>query len=106
MAEQKKRVQEAKGKTNRIPKKIGFLWMLALFVLLVEALVYTWCSNRCVQVGYTISEQTRKHQQLKTMSNNLNIELAHLKAPETISRIARDQLALDMPDPKQIIVVP
>lgn len=95
-----------KAKAKSVPKKIWGLWMLSLLVLLTEALIYTWCGNRCVQVGYAIAEETRKHQELTTVSNNLNIELAHSKAPETISRIAREELGLGMPDPKQIIVVP
>jgi cell division protein FtsL len=98
--------RKTKGRSKRISKKTGALLMLGLSVLLAEALIYTWCGNRCVQVGYAIDEETRKNRKLETVSNNLNIELAHLKAPETISRIARDQLALGMPDPKQIIVVP
>jgi cell division protein FtsL len=106
MADKKKMVQKANGQPKRIPKKIAALWMLALIVLLAEALVYTWCGNRCVQTGYAIDAETRRHQELTSVSNNLNIELAHLKAPETISRIAREQFALGMPDPKQIIVVP
>lgn len=95
-----------KAKAKSVPKKIWGLWMLSLLVLLTEALIYTWCGNRCVQVGYAIAEETRKHQELTTVSNNLNIELAHSKAPETISRFAREELGLGMPDPKQIIVVP
>jgi len=106
MANTKRTGTGKKAKTKKIPKKIWGLWMLALLVLLTEALIFTWSGNRCVQVGYAIAEETRKHQELTSVSNNLNIELAHLKAPETISRIAREQLALGMPDPKQIIVVP
>lgn len=104
MADKKRTGKKAKAK--RIPKKIWGIWILSLLVLLTEALIYTWSGNRCVQVGYAIAKETRKHQELTTVSNNLSIELAHLKAPETISRIAREQLALGMPDPKQIIVVP
>lgn len=106
MANRKEMPHKAKGRSKRIPKKIGALWILALLAILTEALIYTWCGNRCVQVGYAIAEETRRQSEQIAVSNNLNIELAHLKAPETISRIAREQLALGMPDPKQIIVVP
>jgi len=106
MANPKKKAQKTRGKSRRIPKKTGALMMLALLALLAEALIYTWCGNRCVQVGYAITEEAGKQRKLEAESNNLNIELAHLKAPETISRIAREQLALGMPDPKQIMVVP
>ena len=80
--------------------------MLVFSLFLTETLIYTWCRVQCVQTGYAINDETLRQQQLKKLNNSLKIELAHLKAPETISRIARNQLALGMPDPKQIIVVP
>jgi hypothetical protein len=93
-------------KTTRLPKTIGLLWALVFGVFLCEALIYTWCRMQCVQVGYAIADETRRQQEYKTLNNSLKIELTHLKAPENISRIAQSRLALGMPDPKQIIVLP
>lgn len=86
-------------------------WMAAIWVVLWslfvgQLLFYTWCRVQSVQVGYAITEETRKQQELRAFQNSLKIELARLKAPEHISRIAREQLALTMPDARQIIVVP
>jgi len=71
-----------------------------------ELLFYTWCRVQCVRTGYAIAQESRKQKELKTLQNSLKIELARLKAPENIARIARTQLGLSMPDPQQIILVP
>ncbi len=40
------------------------------------------------------------------MQDNLKIELARLKSPQRIAKIAREQLGLVTPTPKQTIVIP
>ena len=94
-------------KTARSPRfrRTG-VWILVLSVFFAELLFYAWSRMQCVHVGYTISQETRKQQELKTLQNSLEIELARLKAPETISRIARDRLELAMPEAHQIVVMP
>jgi cell division protein FtsL len=59
-----------------------------------------------VQAGIAIGQQDRKKHELTTFQNSLKIELARLKAPERISRIARNQLGLDLAEPQQVITVP
>ena len=78
--------------------------LLTLFVL--ELLFYTWCRVQCVNIGYEINEQTRRHQQLLKLQGNLKIELALLKSPARIAEIARTRLGLKIPDAKQTIVLP
>jgi cell division protein FtsL len=82
------------------------IWALVLSLVITELLFYTWCRVQCVNTGYLIAQESRKQQELAKFQNNLKIELARLKAPETISRIARNKLSLAMPDPQQIVVVP
>jgi hypothetical protein len=82
------------------------VWALVLMVFMGELLLYTWCRVQCVNAGYAISVETRRQQSLKALQNNLKIELAHLKAPENLSRIARLKLGLGMPEAHQIISVP
>ena len=105
MADTEKKTPKARRK-NTWDRKAAILLGTALAMLLAEALIYAWSNNRCVQVGYAINRETRKNEELKSIASNLNIELALLKAPKSISRIARDQLGLAMPDPEQMIVLP
>lgn len=96
-----------KKKSTRTPgSRTGLIWLALLLVFIGELLFYTWCRVQCVQVGYDIARETSKQKELMTLRNSLNIELARIKAPENISRIAMEKLDLKMPDPKQIITVP
>lgn len=99
MANRKKTVQRTKNNA-------GLIWIAVLLVFIGELFFYAWCRVQCVQTGYVIAQQTRKQQEFLTLRNSLNIELARLKAPEHISRIARQKLKLQMPDPQQIVMVP
>ncbi len=97
------------AKTKRLKrpvKRVPWTWALILSLFLGELLFYTWCRVQCVQVGIAISDERSKQQELKTLQNSLKIELARLKAPKRISRIAQNNLGLGMPDPQQTIAVP
>ena len=43
--------------------------------------------------------------ELTAVKKNIQIELARLKSPERISKIAKERLRLTTPTPEQIIVV-
>jgi cell division protein FtsL len=87
-------------------RRAKFTWVLVLTLLTGELLFYTWCRVQCTGTGYAIARESHKQQELRTLQNSLKIEMARLKAPEHLSRIAREKLALGMPDAQQIIVVP
>jgi cell division protein FtsL len=87
-------------------RRLTGVWVLILSLLVSELLFYTWCRVQFVQVGMAISEESRKAASLKTLQSSLKIELARLKAPERISHIARTELGLNMPEPKQVVVIP
>ena len=96
---------KTKGRRPGLRKQV-LLWALVLLVGVAEMLFYTWCRVQCVRTGYLIAHESRRQQELIRFQNNLNIELARLKAPENISRMAREKLFLAMPEPQQIVVVP
>ena len=59
-----------------------------------------------VQHGYEISRQAHSQKQLIAYQNNLKIELARLKSPDRIARIAKHQLGLIMPTTDKTILLP
>ena len=87
------------------PKMIG-IWILLLFIFVGELLLYTWSRVQCVRIGYEISATTKKNRDLMALQKSLKVELARLKSPERIARIARTQLGLIMPNAKHTIVIP
>ena len=78
--------------------------IMGLFI--AELLFYTWCRVQCVQTRYEISELNVRHQQLVAHQDSLKIELARLKSPKRIAKIAKQQLGLITPTSKQMIIIP
>ena len=79
--------------------------MMILSLFISELLLYTWARVQCVNIGYEINTATRKNIDLKAIKKNIQIELARLKSPERISKIAKERLGLITPTPEQVFVV-
>jgi cell division protein FtsL len=95
-----------KGKKRfRSPISVG-IGVLLLLILMGEMLFYTWCRVQCIRTGYKITEEKKRNRELINLQKNLQVELAGLKSPDRIGRIARERLGLIIPEPKQIIVIP
>lgn len=98
------------SRKKKQPKRRNFKFMfmgLALMGLFIgELLVYTWSRVQCVRARYEISEQAKEQERLIAYQDNLKIELARLKSPRRIARIAKNQLGLITPKPSQMILVP
>ncbi len=86
--------------------KITGIWILFMTVFIAELFLYTWSRVNCIGVGYEISKETQRRHELVALETNLKIELASLKSPERISKIAKDQLGLVTPTRKQTMVIP
>ena len=89
----------------RPQQSIG-VWIVLLVVLITEMLLYTWSRVQCMRLGYGISVAIEKQRELQMLQNNLKIELAHLKSPGRITKIARERLGLRPPKPEQTIIIP
>lgn len=81
-------------------------WILLLLLFVAGLLAYTWCRVQYVKVGYELSQVTERHDALVTVQNNLKVELARLKSPARIEKIAKDKLGLITPTPDQVITLP
>jgi len=90
---------------RRNPRMIA-LWITLLCVFITELLGYTWARTQCVQVGYEISALGKEQQRLNELQANLRVELARLKAPQRITKIAQEKLGLTLPTAKQTLVMP
>jgi len=93
-------------KTRTRGFKTTGMWMTVMFIFIAELLFYTWCRVQNVQHGYEISRKDHSQKQLIAYQNNLKIELARLKSPDRIARIAKQQLGLIMPTTDKTILLP
>ncbi|AQV01747.1 hypothetical protein B2D07_13905 [Desulfococcus multivorans] len=97
MKENGESIKKPKGQTY----KIAIFWVLILFLFICQLLVYTWSRVQCIRIGYEISREMENHQKLIEIQNRLKIEMARLRSPERISKIARSKLELVIPSPDQ-----
>ncbi len=86
--------------------KITAVSLVIMGLFISELFFYTWCRVQSVRVRYEISEHKAQHQQLVTLQDNLKIELARLKSPKRIAKIAKQQLGLIAPTSRQLIILP
>lgn len=95
-----------KVKKNVRSTRIVIIWFIIMAVFIAELLIYTWSRVQSVKVGYEISNENNKNRNLINLQNNLKVELARLKSPERLAKIAKNQLGLKTPTPEQIIIIP
>ena len=93
-------------KTHIRKHKEMLLLIMFMTVFLAELLFFTWCRVQTIGAGYEISREANRHQDLITLRNNLKVELARLKSPERIAKIAKNQLGLITPTRKQMMIIP
>ncbi len=93
-------------KTRTRNPRVLAVWIFLLCVFIAELLIYTWVRVQCVRVGYEISASTKEQQRLTELQANLRVELARLRAPQRIIRIAQEKLGLTLPTPRQMMVMP
>lgn len=86
--------------------KLAAIWSIIAIVFIAELFLYTWCRVQCVKTGYEITKETDKRLRLSSLQNNLKVEIAHLKSPQRIVRIATTQLGLIIPTPEKMITIP
>ncbi len=94
-----------KKRTKRNPKLL-LAYLLLLVVFIGELLFITWCRIQSRKIATDIIARTAETARLTDEQDKLKIELARLKSPRRIAKIARERLGLITPTPDQTIVIP
>jgi cell division protein FtsL len=79
---------------------------LLMIMFIIGFFFRTWCGVQCIRTSYEITAALAEQQKLLDMQKNLNIEWFHLKSPEVLGKIAKEQFGLTVPSPNQIIIIP
>jgi cell division protein FtsL len=99
----KKRAR-AKAKRSGTGKAV-LLSLTAAALLLVSSLFHVWSQLRVFKLGYQLSQTSAVHKGLSQENAQLRLEVATLKSPQRIEKVARETLGLNLPQPEQIIVI-
>lgn len=78
------------------------IMLLTVALLSAAAIAHVWTRLRAIEYGYRISKATRRRAELVETNRRLRIEVALLKNPARIARIATRELGMQSPRPEQI----
>lgn len=93
-----------KTKTNKL--KITVIWIVFILVFIGELFLHTWYRIKCREIGYKLSDEVKENVRLIAHQKKLKVELASLKSPARIAKIAKEDLGLKMPGPEQMVTIP
>lgn len=77
--------------------------LLAIFV--PGVLFYIWVHFQMVSLSYDIARAQKQKRELMEINKKLRIQLASLKSPERIERIALTKLGLKPPEKGQLEII-
>ncbi len=101
------RVKNSRVKKQRVrmtPKQVLMLTVIFL-LLLGSGISHVWSNFEVTQKGYKISSLKREKMRLMDINRKLKLELAILKSPNHLEKLAK-KLGLRQPAPEQIILLP
>jgi cell division protein FtsL len=72
-------------------------------IAIVLALAFVWTRVRVIQVGYEATKLNRQVRDLIEQSNELQVKIAKLKAPERLERLASEHFHMRLPQGDEIV---
>ena len=102
------RITNSKRKKHRLHLswKQMVVSIIMLFVFMGSSISYVWSNFENTRIGYDLSQLKKEEMRLTEINRKLKLELATLKSPQNIERIAVKKLGFRQPSPCQIIVLP
>jgi len=94
-----------KQKTRILSRRMMVLCLVLMLVFIGELLFYTYCRVGSTRLNVAISNERARNRELISTQDSLKVELARLKSPQRIAKIASEQFGLVMPDSGQIILL-
>ena len=79
--------------------------LFSLAILIASFIFYTWSRIEVVKIGYEIFNTNSEMRRLDQENKELILEIATLKSPKRIERIAREELKLLPPKDEQIVIL-
>jgi cell division protein FtsL len=77
--------------------------LIIVLVLLTASLVFVWSHVRLTELKYHIAKEISVKESLSEENRKLKIEIASLKSPHRLEKIARDKFGMTYPEREQVI---
>jgi len=79
---------------------------VALVVVAIAlALSFVWTRVRVIQLGYEVTQMNKQVRDMGRRSNELEVEIAKLKSPDRLERLAREYFHMRLPQGDEIVFV-
>jgi len=89
-----------------ITRRQVLLIIFMIFLFMGSSIGYVWSNFKRTQIGYDLSQLKREEMRLRDQNRKLRLDLAILKSPQYLERLATQRLGLRQPSAEQIIVLP
>ena len=97
--------QRAKKAVDDAGENLSPLTLTVLFVvpIVAAALFNVWIHVATVRLGYELSTAARQHESLVEENRGIRIEIATLKSPERLKRLASENYKMSPPRSGQVL---
>jgi cell division protein FtsL len=79
------------------------VWAFLLALVTAGALAHVAVRMQGIEVAYDLGRERRKNTELEEQRRRLNIEIGMLKDPVRVVHIARDELHMNPPSPRDVV---
>jgi len=102
------RMANEKSKTSKfhVTRRQVIITFMMLICFMGTGIGYVWSNFERTQIGYDHSQLKKEEMRLEEINQKLKLELATLKSPRNLERLAIQELGLSPPKPEQIILLP
>ena len=78
--------------------------LLAIVLILLSAsLIFVWSHVRLTELKYQIAKEISVKESFSEENRKLKVEIASLKSPQRLERMARDKFGMAYPEREQVI---
>jgi cell division protein FtsL len=77
--------------------------LFIVLILLAASLLFVWSHVRLTELKYQIAKDISVKESLLEENRKLKVEIASLKSPQRLERIARDKFGMTYPEREQVI---
>jgi cell division protein FtsL len=98
--------KKKKAKKTRLRAEWPTGWLaggVLILVFCIAAILHVRSRLAVVQLGYRLSQATKEHKQLQADHRKLQVEVATLRSPRRLRKLATEQLGLREPLSRQIL---
>jgi cell division protein FtsL len=97
--------QDAGSPSKRVNCDLVIVALFGALALIGCFLFNVWAQHQVVSLGYEISQASQEEQNLLKENKRLRLELAALKSPGRIEKMALKELGFVNPQKEQLIIV-